>query len=112
MTLTPPTVVNLHQNEYDEYIGLGSMWGNVFVDGNNRKVAIRRYERRMRMLLDDAGWRVALKALSGKRIGCHCAPRPCHGHVLVKLFLELWGPGGKMVSGDSCAGKHNPEGGS
>lgn len=114
MTLPPPIVINLRSgSSYDEYIGLGSMWGNKWAyAGISKSGAIRAYERRLRILMEDAGWRVELKALSGKRLGCHCAPRPCHGDVLVKLFLEFWGPDGKMISGDSCAGSRNLEVGS
>lgn len=113
MILAPPIVVNLRQgSEYDLYIGLGSMWGNKFVSTDTRKSAIHAYERQIRAWMRDAGWRVELKALSGKRLGCHCAPRSCHGDILVKLFLEFWGPNGTMVSGDSCAGNRNSEAGS
>lgn len=118
MTLPPPQVVNIRrcapgvEAGYDQYIGLGTPWGNPFANTCSRTSAIRQYEKRIRGFLKDAGWRVDLKALSGKKLGCHCAPLPCHGDVLVKLFLELWGPNGKLVSGDLCAGSHNPEAGS
>lgn len=29
-----------------------------------------------------------LGELSGKRLGCWCDPKPCHGHVLVDLFCK------------------------
>ena len=114
--LTPPTVVNIRKQEYDIYIGLGSIWGNKFRESETRSSAIRAYERRMRSFLEsDPSWRVELKALAGKRIGCHCAPRPCHGDVLVKLFLELYGSRGTMESGepacDTLDGNHNSRGG-
>lgn len=103
MTLPPPIVKNIRtQGPADEYIGLGSFWGNPYANTMNRGAAIKAYEKRLRRFLaDDAGWRVELKALSGKTLGCHCAPRPCHGDVIVKLFLELWGMDGKMESGAS-----------
>ena len=113
MVLSPPIVVNLRQGHaYDEYIGLGSMWGNHCISEGTRSSAIRAYERRMRKFMEDAGWRVELKALAGKKLGCHCSPKPCHGDVLVKIFLEFYGPNGKMVSGDSCVGNQNTAGGS
>src|SRR5882672_554567 len=111
MILPPPIVVNLRVGqEHDEYIGVGSMWGNKFIGSGSRVSIIKSYEKRMRILLEDAGWRVELKALSGMRLGCHCSPKICHGDVLVKLFLELWGPDGKMVVGGPCAGKNNTGG--
>lgn len=112
--LPPPVVVNLRAGQiYDEYIGLGTRWGNPYYVNHQgtstRKSAISAYERRMRNLLKDAGWRIDLKGLSGKRLGCHCHPLPCHGDVLVKLFLELWGSPGKL---ESCDGNHNTAAGS
>lgn len=34
-------------------------------------------------------WLKHLTALTGKRLGCWCAPEPCHGHVLRELWLEF-----------------------
>lgn len=112
-SLAPPTVVNVRNSPYDEYIGLGSIWGNKFLN-SSRASAIRAYEKSMRRFLDaDPSWRVELKALSGKRLGCHCFPRPCHGDILVRLFLELYAPRCTMGSGaPQCDGINNPEVGS
>ena len=108
MTLPPPIVINLRSGPpHDEYIGLGSMWGNRYITNATKNSALRAYEKQMRRFMEDPAWRVELKALSGKKLGCHCAPRPCHGDILVKLFLEFWGPDGKLISGDSCAGNLN-----
>jgi hypothetical protein len=90
VVLPPPIIVNLRAGDsYDEYIGLGSAWGNRFIGDSPRNRAISLYETRLRNLLKDPAWRVALKALSGKRLGCHCKPKACHGDVIIKLFLEL-----------------------
>lgn len=114
MILAPPIVVNLRSGaSYDVYIGLGSPWGNPYANTTTRGSAIRMYENRMRRFLkEDAGWRVDLKALAGKRLGCHCSPQPCHGDVLVKLFLELYGDPGKIESGEPCVGKDSSTAGS
>ena len=29
-----------------------------------------------------------LHELEGKELGCWCSPEPCHGHILIKLYLE------------------------
>lgn len=97
MTLTPPIVVNIKSAPHEIYIGLGSIWGNPYANTMPRGQAIKAYERRLRRFMEDPGWRVELKALAGKTIGCHCAPQPCHGDVLVRLFLELYGIDGTMV---------------
>lgn len=77
--------VNLRTQDYDVYIGRGGRWGNKFVIGQdgNRLEVIRKYDAWMkeewmsgRLKLDD------LLALDGKRLGCYCSPKPCHGWVL------------------------------
>lgn len=90
----PTTLINLHGQQgltdaaYSGtyvYIGRPSKWGNPFVidrDGTREEV-IAKYE----------GWvrsQPALMAAIPSEIkdhvcGCWCAPKPCHGDVLVKL---------------------------
>lgn len=103
MILPPPQVVNIRNSPHEIYIGLGSPWGNPYANTMPRGQAIKAYEKRLRRFLEDPGWRVELKALAGKTIGCHCFPQPCHGDVIVKLFLELYGPEGTMVVGSPNA---------
>lgn len=105
MILPPPQVVNVRNEPHEIYIGLGSPWGNPYVNTMARGAAIKAYEKRLRRFMEDAGWRVELKALAGKTIGCHCAPLPCHGDIIVRIFLELYGPEGTMVVGNHALGK-------
>jgi hypothetical protein len=83
------TVVNKYKEPYDVYIGRGSFWGNPFVIGldGTREEVIQKYERLLKInikagviSIDD------LKALDGKRLGCFCKPKPCHGDVLVRAI--------------------------
>ncbi len=30
-----------------------------------------------------------LRGLSGKKLGCCCKPKPCHGDIIVKTFVEF-----------------------
>lgn len=106
MSLAPPQVINIRFGRpADEYIGLGSFWGNPYANTMSRGAAIKAYEKRLRSFLDvDPHWVVELKSLSGKTLGCHCHPRSCHGDVIVKLFLERWGEDAKIeVLGGSHA---------
>lgn len=69
------------------YIGRPSYWGNPFpVEENGREYAIKRYRE---WLLDDpVGVQVAQSArthLRGKDLVCWCAPRACHGDVLLEI---------------------------
>ena len=78
------TVVNLKEEEYDVYIGRGSKWGNPFKigrDGNRHEVIVQ-YKI---YILDRPDLINDLKELKGKRLGCYCKPKMCHGDVLVEL---------------------------
>lgn len=89
------SVVHCKRAPYDVYIGRGrdprsgepGRWGNPFRIGRDgdREEVIARYAGWLREEVD-AG-RISLEelaALDGKTLGCWCAPRPCHGEVLVR----------------------------
>ena len=102
---TPLTrVVNIKRNpEYQcmanspsyEYIGRGSYWGNphsMYEDGEPREEVIRkyRYDFQYNKFINIDPSRV--HELHGKRLGCFCAPAPCHGDVLAE-FLNSYDDG-------------------
>lgn len=78
-------VVNIKKQEaYDVYIGRGSKWGNPFANGT-RIENIKKYREYINNnsdLLND------LNELKDKRLGCFCAPLPCHGDILIELMLR------------------------
>lgn len=88
------TVVNKSAAKYDVYIGRGSKWGNPYSHSENtkakfkvntRKQAIDAYKEYItkgdgKHLLKD------LHELEGKRLGCFCKPKACHGDILVILL--------------------------
>lgn len=86
------TVVHCKRDEYDVYVGRGSIWGNPFrigrfplVNDGTRAEVIEKYEAYIRGrpdLLEQ------LPSLVGKRLGCYCYPLACHGDVLIKLLKE------------------------
>ena len=103
------TVVNVRRDAYDVYAGRSrryfpagqtSRWGNPFVIGRHgfRNVVVAAY----RLLLAVRIWRGEipesdLLELDGSRVGCHCAPQPCHADVIadavaaaVEDRLEEW----------------------
>lgn len=100
------TVVHI-RDSFDEYIGRpmpawglsGNIWSNPYKIGDKvnghplrRDEAIELYERQMRQKLTGPNrdwWRLELEKLRGKRLGCWCSPKPCHGDVLVKLLAEF-----------------------
>jgi hypothetical protein len=79
-------VVNKKTSSFDVYIGRGSKWGNPFrmKSENQRGEVIEKYEEYARQKFS----KDELAVLVGKRLGCFCKPRKCHGDILVKLIEE------------------------
>lgn len=93
--MTKTSVVhNLHEN-FDVYIGrevpehgiAESKWGNPFVLADDSDAE------RERVIAVYREWVVtqpelmnSLEELRGQRLGCWCAPKRCHGDVLVELL--------------------------
>ena len=81
-------VVHCKRNEYDVYIGRPGPWGNPFEIGKDgtREEVVEKY----------AEWLLAQPALverakielKDKVLGCWCAPKLCHGDILVELANE------------------------
>jgi hypothetical protein len=70
---------------YDVYIGRPSKWGNPFLIGQDgtREEVIKKYRR---YILSRPDLLRQLKELKGKKLGCWCKPKACHGDVLVELL--------------------------
>jgi hypothetical protein len=66
------------------YIGRGSKWGNPFRIGpdGDRAAVIAKFER---WLADQHHLLRALDELRGRDLVCFCAPRACHGDLLLRL---------------------------
>lgn len=80
-------VVHCGCEPFDVYIGRPSMWGNPFVISREgtREEVIELYRKYITM---NPKLMAALPELKGKRLGCYCAPKACHGDVLVALVNE------------------------
>lgn len=87
-------VVHCKREAHDVYIGRPSKWGNSWshleqslarYTCETREEAISKYEEwiRQRSELMDA-----LPEIAGKVLGCWCAPKSCHGDVLIRLCRE------------------------
>ena len=71
-----------------------SRWHNDYRIGEHgtREEVIARWEQEARLrLADEPDW---LEDLRGKRLVCHCAPLPCHGHALLAMLKERYGNDG------------------
>jgi hypothetical protein len=80
-----PLVVHCRREPFDVYIGRPSSWGNPFrlADESQRDEVVARY-RDWLMGQPELLVRVR-RELRGKRLGCWCAPRACHGDVLAEI---------------------------
>ena len=70
------------------YIGRPSKWGNPFVIGKdgNRNEVVDKYRK---WLMDRPELVAAAKReLFGKDLVCFCAPKTCHGDVLLEIANE------------------------
>lgn len=88
-------VVNIDKGEpYDIYIGRGSGWGNPYAigfDGDRNEVLQKfQYDFECGFLPGDRANKVKIsKVLTGKRLGCHCKPNPCHGDIFAEYLNSL-----------------------
>jgi len=90
------SVVNkYHKVPYDIYIGRGSKWGNPYSHLPSalakyrvatREEAVAKYREWIMTQPELLG---ALGELKDKVLCCYCAPKICHGDVLVELVNEL-----------------------
>lgn len=88
-----PIVVNKHWQEFDTYIGRGSIWGNDYShkEGTRALYRVGTVEQAISCYRESLWNKIRsgsitldqLRSLRGLRLGCTCAPRPCHGDVIV-----------------------------
>ena len=97
-TIEVTEVVNKDSNEdFDAYIGRGTLWGNPFHVGNQegqfaRDEAIKKYKTHFETnILGDESMRRGLFGLRGMRIACHCKPLACHGDIIAG-YLNSFDP--------------------
>lgn len=82
------TVVNTRKEKCDVYIGRGSIWGNPFKisDTCTREQACAKFRE---WLPKQPRLMEALHSLKGKKLGCFCKPKECHGDFLCELANAL-----------------------
>jgi hypothetical protein len=89
------TVVNIHCDEYDVYIGRAGRgqsgyFGNPFplMDKSARGSTLEKYRDYFyKRIGTDPEFREKVHSLKGKRLGCFCKPHPCHGDIITE-YLE------------------------
>ncbi|QBQ74671.1 ribonucleoside diphosphate reductase [Burkholderia phage BcepSauron] len=93
-------LVRNQKDEYDVYIGRPSRWGNPFsLEGGTRKQVLALHRKWIDGLIEaPCGTRPPTRAeirreLRGKRLGCFCRPRACHGDYLAEIANASTGGG-------------------
>jgi hypothetical protein len=91
-------VVHCKKSKYDVYIGRPSKWGNPFTHINDGKTLAKyvvgsrdeAVERYREWITDGDGKHLLndLVELKGKKLGCWCKPKSCHGDVLIELIKK------------------------
>lgn len=89
------TVVNVHRDAYDIYIGRpgkgqNGEFGNPF-NGLDRQENIKKFKDYFyaRLKSDPVFFR-KVRALRGKRLGCFCRPsKPCHGDIIADYLNSI-----------------------
>lgn len=85
----------MRREPYDVRIDRASKWGNPFShkDGTKAQYRVATREEAIECYRDWIANRpdllAALPELRGKRLGCWCAPQPCHGDVLAGLAEQV-----------------------
>lgn len=84
------TVVNISNGEEcDVRIDRGTVFGNYFREGKDgtREEVIEKYKKVFYSSAKDwLRFRVLQEIPRGSRLGCHCAPKPCHGQVIADFI--------------------------
>lgn len=80
-------LVNIKKGRCEVYIGRGTPFGNPYVIGENaqtREDVIRLYRAYFyERLKKEPEWKAKVDKLKGRVLGCHCAPLPCHGNIII-----------------------------
>lgn len=84
-----PVVVHWKREPYTHYIGRPSILGNPFEIGKDgtREEVIAKFERWARY--SSEVMEVIERLPADAVLGCWCAPKACHGDVIVKLWREI-----------------------
>lgn len=93
-------VVNKYKVNMDDpdivYIGRGSVWGNPYPmlgkSKEERQRVVDAYHRHLwRQIQSGEVTAEMIMSLDGKRLACYCAPKACHGDVLVNCLNWIKG---------------------
>lgn len=91
--MSHPLVVHCRKESYNVYVGRGRCpqtgswgeWGNPFIVGihGTREECVEAY--RLYLSVNPQLINKIKGELKGKRLGCWCAPKSCHGDVIAEI---------------------------
>ena len=98
-------VVNIYKEQFDIYIGRAGRgqdgyFGNPFRIGHgvSREDAVERFQRYFADRIEkDSEFKRRILALKGKRLGCFCKPKACHGDVIADWLNKMEAKGGGLM---------------
>lgn len=73
----------------DANLGNPYLLGNTKDEAERLRVLARFEEHARKLIASDASYRARVLACHGKILGCWCAPKACHGDILLRLAAEL-----------------------
>jgi len=90
-------VVNIYKERFDVYIGRGGRgedgyFGNPFrmENGTTREDAIQKFQKYFSERIEkDSEFRRRVLELKGKKLGCFCKPKACHGDVIAEWLNKM-----------------------
>jgi Domain of unknown function (DUF4326) len=90
-------VVNINKEQFDVYIGRAGRgeegyFGNPFRMGNgiSREDAVKGFQEYFTERIEkDTEFKRRVLALKGKRLGCFCKPKACHGDVIADWLNKM-----------------------
>jgi hypothetical protein len=90
-------VVNIYKEQFDVYIGRAGRgqdgyFGNPFRIGcgMSREDAVQRFQRYFIDRIEkDSEFKWRVLAVKGKRLGCFCKPKACHGDVIADWLNKM-----------------------
>lgn len=87
-------VVNINSSEYDVYIGrpgkgMEGIFGNPFYESSRENNIAKYKEYFYERIRADKKFSISIKSLKGKKLGCFCKPKKCHGDIIVDYLENL-----------------------
>ena len=90
-------VVNIYKEQFDTYIGRAGRgydgyFGNPFRMGTgiSRESVVQKFQKYFIDRIEkDTEFKRRILALKGKRLGCFCKPKACHGDVIADWLNKM-----------------------